>query len=581
MSRKNVIERELMGLEGGAFQKLAESYVYRKLRLTSLTALGSQKGTNKVAKGIPDAHSFGDDGVCLIGFTTDQSSSYKKLEKDILDCLKIVNDPRHPVGRVAKIVCCHSCWRLKPWQEKALRDKAPGLIELLGPSTIVEDLCFEFADLASEYLGVPVGDGSLKTVSEFIAAENNRQYATPHTFKLYGRQNELDELLALIEQHRSVVTTGASGLGKTRLALEVVGLYSRRHHCESFVIDSHACADVASDARLFLHETHAVVLVDDADQLVDLRPLLNVALLNPKLKLVVTVRDYAVSTVRKAMRGYAEFAEYVVHPLPEETIAAILKEELGIVNSLYIDQICSVTKGNLRLAIMAGVQAAHGGNLAIRNACDILELFFSGLEESLDASDMFSLEQYALYGVSDLASGAPAFDNIVGSGHSAQQIVSDAQRLSRMAVLDMLASDDGRYAVRFEQQNLRDYCIYRALVYDKVISVEDYIRNTIGVQPDALVTALNCLLGIFASEETSELIKGGAQSYWLSLGSEDGAARERAMSMLHPLLEPYDLEYARMAIDGMKPGDMVTGKEYRGATTGLASLPMQIACRTK
>lgn len=42
MSRLNLVERELGQLDGGSFQKLAETYVYRKLHLKSITALGSQ-----------------------------------------------------------------------------------------------------------------------------------------------------------------------------------------------------------------------------------------------------------------------------------------------------------------------------------------------------------------------------------------------------------------------------------------------------------------------------------------------------------------------------------------------------------
>ena len=79
MSRLNLVERELGQLDGGSFQKLAEAYVYRKLHLKSIVTLGSQLGTNKPTKGIPDAHSLANNEAVLIPFTTAQCDSFKSL----------------------------------------------------------------------------------------------------------------------------------------------------------------------------------------------------------------------------------------------------------------------------------------------------------------------------------------------------------------------------------------------------------------------------------------------------------------------------------------------------------------------
>ena len=89
MSRLNLVERELGQLDGGSFQKLAETYVYRKLHLKSITALGSQPGTNKTTKGIPDAHSLADGEAILIPFTTAQCNSFYKLKSDIEECISV------------------------------------------------------------------------------------------------------------------------------------------------------------------------------------------------------------------------------------------------------------------------------------------------------------------------------------------------------------------------------------------------------------------------------------------------------------------------------------------------------------
>ena len=581
VSRKNDIENKLKAMEGGAFQKLAESYVYRKLKLTSLTAIGSQKGTDKVTRGVPDAHSIGKDGAYLIAFTTDQSGSFKKIFKDVEDCLKLERDTNHPLHDVCKIVCCHTCWKLQLWEEQTILSLAPGRVELLGPATMVEDMLTEYADLAWDYLGVPVGNGSLLTLQAFIDAENRREYTTPHTLALRGRQDEIDALVKLIEGYQAVLVTGASGLGKTRLALEAVREYSEKCHCESFVIDSHSSRGVSADANQFLKSGRAVVLVDDVDQLVDLRPLLQIALLNAGLKLVFTARNYAMGEVEKAMRGYVKTIRQTVAPLDKAEISSLLKEDLGIKNQYYIDQIERVAKGNLRLAIMAGIQGKEHGYPAISNAYSILQLFFSGLSDHFADDEVRILEEFSLNGVSDLVAGDWAFDRITKRVCESRQLFDSVEKLSSMSILDVMVNNSGTRAVRYEQQNLRDYCVYRALMVDRIIPLCDYIRAMIDRSLDTLCASLNTLLGSFSCEETVDEVKCAARDYWRSLPTEDAVARRAAMEVLHRLLEPYDLEYVRRSIEDMAEGTIPTGKDYQHATIGPVSLPMKIVCETK
>lgn len=428
---------------------------------------------------------------------------------------------------------------------------------------------------------VMAGNGSLLTVQAFIDAENRREYTTPHTIPLRGRRDDVHALVRAVGECQAVLVTGASGLGKTRVALEAVRAYAEEYHCESFVIDSHSSRDISADANQFLRSGRAVVLVDDVDQLIDLRPLLQVALLNSGLKLVLTVRNYAANKVEAAMQGYMKHVTQNIAPLDKAEVTSILKEDLGITNPYYIEQIERVAKGNLRLAIMAGMQGKDHGYPAIRNAYSILALFFSSLSEHLTDDDMRILEELSLNGVTDLAPGDWAYDRIAKDVCDCQQLSSSVTRLSNMSILDMMINDDGTRGVRFEQQNLRDYCVYRALMVDRVVSLEEYIRVMIGTKPDALCVSLNTLLGSFSCDETIDEAERAARSYWRSLPKSDVAARQVAMGLLHQLLEPYDLEYAQELIEGIADGEIVTGEEYQRATTGPASLPMAIACGTK
>ncbi len=581
MSRTTDIERALAAIEGGTFQKLAEAYVYRKYELTSITALGSQFGTNKAAKGIPDAHAFKGDKVYLIGFTTQRNASVKKLERDIDECLDAADQAGIARQNIEKVICCHTCQRVSLEDEQRFHSKLPERVELIGPDTLVKDLELAYADLALDHLQVPVGSGAITTLEDFIAAENRRGYSTPHSKAMRGREAEVAELETLIHEHQLVIVTGQSGIGKTRLSLEAVKTYGANAHCEVFAIESRSCGNAAEDVNLFLNKTSAVVLVDDADQLVDLGVLLYTMLLNEGLRVVMTVRDYARNKVIQDVRRSVEFGLYSVSPLSDETLTMVLKEDYGIRNVYYIEQIKRVAKGNLRLAVMAGVQAVKHGCPSIRNAYDILDLFFEDLTSNLSKGELLALEQFSLRTVSDLEEGSAAFDALIGVGYSSAEIVTGAKRLSQMSILDIIDNSNGVLAVRFEQQNVRDYLVFRALIRSKDVSLYEYISESMVRERGNLVTTLNVLLNTFGDESTFKEVKQAATQYWLSLPREDEGVRDTAMDVLHPLLSPHDLVYAQESIEALPSATIPTGDEYTRTVTGPASTTMAILCGTK
>jgi hypothetical protein len=62
MAKINQIQNALKELDGGAFQKLADSYLLKKGYL-QIISLGSVAGSNKVRKGPPDSLTPTDDGL--------------------------------------------------------------------------------------------------------------------------------------------------------------------------------------------------------------------------------------------------------------------------------------------------------------------------------------------------------------------------------------------------------------------------------------------------------------------------------------------------------------------------------------
>ena len=107
MNNVNSIQNAIMQLEGGAFQKLFDAYLYKKYKFNNIQTLGVQTGTNKPTKGTPDSYVLADDGkYILINYGTVSSQSAEKIRADILSCFDTTK-LLLPKDKIKKIICGH------------------------------------------------------------------------------------------------------------------------------------------------------------------------------------------------------------------------------------------------------------------------------------------------------------------------------------------------------------------------------------------------------------------------------------------------------------------------------------------
>ena len=94
-----------MQLEGGAFQKLFDEYLYKKYKFKNIQTLGVQTGTNKPTKGTPDSYVLTDDGkYILINYGSVSSQPEEKIRADILSCFNKAKLSL-PTDKIKKIIC--------------------------------------------------------------------------------------------------------------------------------------------------------------------------------------------------------------------------------------------------------------------------------------------------------------------------------------------------------------------------------------------------------------------------------------------------------------------------------------------
>lgn len=578
MSRLNLIQERLKQLDGGAFQKLAEAYIYRKLHLKSITVLGSQPGTDKPTKGIPDAHSLADDEAILIPFTTAQCESFRKLKRDIEECVSV----QIPSGYERRIVCCHLVWRLTPEQEGELLEFG-SRIELFGPNTIAEDLAFNYYDLAADFLDVPIGTGLLVTVNKWIEMEGRKNFATPQSGPLRHRDLELNELEKKLHQVQLLVLKGSSGSGKTRLALEVVKRYARDKQIESYVLSQAWIPGVAEDINAFLSEGEAVLLVDDAQQSDGLNAVLEAAVRNPRLWVILTVRDYAFESLMHIVRHSVKSETYSLERLENASVRALLQEDYAISNSLFLDKIEKIARCNLRIAIMAALCAKRDGYPGIESACGIMDVFYDKLVSGLEEKDLILLSYLSVYAPCDFKEDDPTYDGLLSEGMSRSSMECRARKLHDRNILDLLEGPDGTVAVKFEQLNLQDYCIYKAFFEEHIIDLRNFIEGFVARDRRKVVRVLSILISVFGDDATLSYVKSECAKVWRDYGLKSDAERHEIMDVLHPLIPDEAYRFALDEIAGAAASPVLLSERgvYERQVVGMLPTSLAILCELR
>ena len=116
MSLINKIEQGIKELEGGGFQKLGDAYLRRKYNL-KIVSLGSQEGTDKTTKGIPDSYAEEKGKYVYIMYGT-HKSIISKLKEDIHSVKKKILDENISEDKVARLICCHTSSNITIKQKK-------------------------------------------------------------------------------------------------------------------------------------------------------------------------------------------------------------------------------------------------------------------------------------------------------------------------------------------------------------------------------------------------------------------------------------------------------------------------------
>ncbi|WP_419420692.1 hypothetical protein ACNVED_05170 [Legionella sp. D16C41] len=503
MSKINQIQNALKELDGGKFQKLCDCYLIEKgYANANLNPIGSVFGADKVRKGTPDTAIRDANGkFILVEYTTSQNNLFDKLSSDIKKCLD-EEKTGIKIANIQQIILCITTG-LTLQEEQKLHQQVKNSkisLKIYDMESLSFDLYRHFPGLAKDFLGVNIDTGQIITITDFVLNYDKSYYSTPLNTDFCFRDKEVEKALSNLNSNNLLLISGSAGVGKSRLALEIIHQFNQRNpEYQSFCIRDRG-QDLFDDLQIYFSRPGSfLIFVDDANRIGGfnyITQLLQDCKQNKQIKVVATVRDYAIEKVRRTTQLLNNVSEINLSAFEKEQIRELIQKLYNISNGLWLDRICEVASGNPRIAVMAAKVAIEENNLnSIKDVSSLYDRYFSSIRDDLQELDDPNILKCAGI-ISLFKSIDKANDKLMRTIWKAFNIDSHtlwqlAQRLHELELVDIYEEE----VVKIKDQVLATYlfylCVFKQKAIDLKIILEQLFPNQINRIQDAIYSCLN------------------------------------------------------------------------------------------
>jgi conflict system STAND superfamily ATPase len=529
MSKLAQIEAALKELNPAGFQRLCDSYLHAR-GYENINPIGLVIGADKVLQGTPDTLFSQPDGRYIFAeYSTQQAGLAGKFEDDITKCFN-PEKTGIPVDRIREVILCHN-FRLDAKEEHDLAEicRSHGvLLSIYGLGRIAHDLYQKYLGLAKDFLGIDVDTGQIVPVEQFITLYSKSVFATPLNTAFQFRNDEIEQALSLLESEDLVLIAGHAGVGKTRFALECCRRYTAAHPEAQVRCIYNRGADLFEDLRVhFSPPGHYVILVDDTNRVSGFKyilQLLHDQRDDQKIKIVATVRDYALDKAIEVTRDFSRVAPIELTALKEEEIKEIVRTQCNIYNPLYLERIIDIAQGNPRVAIMAASIAQRENTLqSIENVSTLYDEYFHSMREELgDFSDPTLLQVAGLIAFFRAVDRSNA--ELMGAISDAFGIDPNtfwraAEHLHRVEAVDMYEEE----VVRVSDQVLSTYLFYLSVFQERKLDFATLLECFFPRYRHKVIDAINPVLSAFDRKLVRERLGGYVDRAWSVMQQREDA----------------------------------------------------------
>ena len=525
MTTVNTIEQKILQMDGGEFQKLCDAYL-SMIGYGRPNSFGAVAGSNKVKKGTPDTFFEHPNGKLVFAEATNQKDGiFKKLSGDLANCLN-EKKTKVPTTKIEEIVFCYTS-QLAPSEVLSLKTKCEKKnikLTLLGISALANDL-LNYQILLRNFLNLPIDTGQIIPLESFPVIYGKSKFSTTLETKFHFREEELNELSNALESFDLVVVSGKSGVGKSRFALEGCRNFVSQHsEFKAYSIVSQSQNLYEDLIERFSLPGQYLILVDDANRVIKFSYFTHILRFrkeNQQIKIVVTVRDYALEKINNDIFNHPHYSMQL-ESLSNDQIKELAKTEFGILNPRYLERIEELSGGNPRIAVMISKVSIEKNTLdSINDVSALYDGYFSSIKE-----DLQNLGETDLLKVAGIIAFLRAVDRTneqmmsqiqLSFGISPDIFWKYAFRLHELELVDMYENE----VVRISDQVLATYLFYSAFFKEKLLDFSSILQNYFPNFLSKIIDALNPTLSAFNENTIFDILRPKVQKLWDKLDSEN------------------------------------------------------------
>jgi hypothetical protein len=401
------IEQTLQRISDAAFHQFCDTFMYQSQNPNSFSPNGRVIGKDKSRKGFPDTYFIDSQGrLVFCEYTTkdkkdDPKQFLEKLKRSIADCFDEQKTGRS-IQEVSRVILCYNS-NLNLTEDRTLRALARDfndkcILDLYGIGLLAQETLRD--RVLMNLLGIRQDTGQLLSAQEFINVYQRSSLSTPLDNPFIGRDKELAAGIDALKQGSHIILSGGSGVGKTKLALEIGKRASETQKNLTFLCICNANVSIWGDLMNMIRpSSEYLIFVDDANKMTQHFDHLIEFLKRTqgrRVKIIATVRNFAFEAVQSKIDE--SFRVIDIPQLSGDLLEAILKAAGYDLHFAAVERIQDLSKGNPRLAMMAAKVCFKSGSLlALENGESLYESYFgSVLSDAGLLSDIDALKTLAI-----------------------------------------------------------------------------------------------------------------------------------------------------------------------------------------